>query len=51
VGLGSEMDIYEKILFVRISMEQQRKQLKGRGSLWGHLRCKYCTSAGKDGPE
>lgn len=33
VGLGGEMDIYEIVVFIRINMEQHRKQLKGCGSL------------------
>lgn len=33
MGLGSEMDIYEIVMFIRINMEQHRKQLKGCGSL------------------
>lgn len=33
VGLGSEMDIYEIVMFIGINMEQHRKQLKGCGSL------------------
>lgn len=33
VGLGSEMDIYEIVVFIRINVEQHRKQPKGCGSL------------------
>lgn len=33
VGLRSEMDIYEIVVFIRINVEQHRKQLKGCGSL------------------
>lgn len=32
MGLGSEMDIYEIVMFIRINMEQHRKQLKACGS-------------------
>lgn len=32
-GLGSEMDIYEIVVFIRINVEQHRKHLKGCGSL------------------
>lgn len=33
VGLRSEMDIYEIIVFIRINVEQHRKHLKGCGFL------------------
>lgn len=33
VGLKSEMDIYEIVVFIRINVEQHRKQLKGCGFL------------------
>lgn len=33
VGLGSEMDIYEIVVFIGINVEQHRKHLEGCGSL------------------
>lgn len=33
VGLGSEMDIYEIVVFIRINVEQHREQLEACGSL------------------
>lgn len=33
MGLRSEMDIYEIVVFIRINVEQHRKQLKGCGFL------------------